>query len=81
MDVGSEVESRAEMIRTINLTVNEVSGETPLEGVLLGVVEPLQDLDWGDAFGGCKVIRTPSWESAFRRLREGTAAGLLSEKE
>ena len=77
---GIDTEAGAAMVAEIASAVKDLAGEVAVEGVILAVDVRVEGMDWGSVFVGSKVTKVPSWESAFRAMREGVAPGALSER-
>ena len=77
---GIDAEAGAAMVAEIASAVKDLAGEVAVEGVILAVDVRVEGMDWGSVFVGSKVTKVPSWESAFRAMREGVAPGTLSER-
>jgi hypothetical protein len=69
---GFQAESLIDEIRAALLA----SGSAPLTQVLLSVAADLPELAWTNVLPGTEVVRVPSWETAFRVLREGQLGDL-----
>jgi hypothetical protein len=76
---GVDAEGGAVMVAEIAGAVKDLAGEVPVGGVILAVDVRVEGMDWDSVFEGSKVAGVPSWESAFRAMREGVAPGTLSE--
>jgi hypothetical protein len=75
IDAGIDTEGGAAMAAEIAGTVKELAGEVPVGGVILAVDVRVEGMDWDSVFEGIQVTRVPSWESAFRALRDKTSIG------
>jgi hypothetical protein len=77
---GVDAEGGAVMVAEISSALKDLAGEVAIEGVILAVDVRVEGMDWGSVIVGSKVTKVPSWESAFRAMREGVAPGALSER-
>lgn len=79
IDGGIDAESGAAMAAEIAGAVKELAGEVPVGGVILAVDVRVEGMEWDSVFEGIQVTRVPSWESAFRAVREGGVPGAFVE--
>jgi hypothetical protein len=79
VDAGIETEGGAAMAAEIAGAVKDLAGEVPVGGVILAVDVRVEGMEWESVFEGIQVTRVPSWESAFRAVREGGVPGAFAE--
>lgn len=66
-----ETEGGNEMVKEVASAVRELASGEQVGGVILAVDGRIDGMNWVSALECCQVKRVPSWESAFRSLREG----------